>query len=235
MQKLFRRCLALGIFLGLTAPAMGQLLVVSAPLLAQVESTHGAEAQQRVARWQALMTENANDDELRKLELVNRFINRVPYVSDLKNWGRLDYWATPLELLSSNGGDCEDYAIAKYFSLTAMGVPAARLQITYAISAERNEPHMVLAYLATPGAEPLILDNLRDNITAASQRHDLSPLFGFNSTGVWLAQTRGRGAAAIPAERINLWADLIARMSVEAKQVAALDKELRITTANNAR
>ncbi|MBL3278677.1 hypothetical protein ELP91_28930, partial [Klebsiella pneumoniae] len=77
-------------------------------------------------------------------------------------WGQVDYWGSPLETLTKGQGDCEDYAIGKYFALMAAGVPSARMRLVY-VRAQNGgviQAHMVLAYYPTPDAEPLILDNL---------------------------------------------------------------------------
>ena len=64
---------------------------------------------------------------LTKLKAVNDFFNqRLAYMEDIDNWGVQDYWASPLESLGKGAGDCEDYAIGKYFTLTSLGVPHAR-------------------------------------------------------------------------------------------------------------
>ena len=115
--------------------------------------------------------------ERQKLELVNDFMNRTPFKTDQEHWGKVDYWATPVEFLSTNGGDCEDFSIAKYFTLRALGVADDKLQITYVKETRvYNEAHMVLAYFATPDAEPLILDNINKTIQPASNRGDLTDL-----------------------------------------------------------
>jgi len=64
--------------------------------------------------------------------------------------------------LASNGADCEDFSIAKYFALKELGVPIQRLRITYVKAVRLNQAHMVLAYYPEPDAVPLILDNLED-------------------------------------------------------------------------
>ncbi len=81
-----------------------------------------------------------------------------------------------MELLTTNGGDCEDFSIAKYLTLRAMGVPDDQLRIIYVKALELNQAHMVLAWYKTPGSDPLILDNLINDIKPASQRNDLEPV-----------------------------------------------------------
>ena len=101
------------------------------------------------------------------------------FVSDDQHWGRADYWATPVEFLATGAGDCEDFSLAKYFTLKALGVPLERMRLTYAKAVKLNQAHMVVAYFATPDAEPLILDNLISDIKPASQRTDLVPVYSF--------------------------------------------------------
>jgi predicted transglutaminase-like cysteine proteinase len=159
-------------------------------LIAHYAGRFGPGARFRLEGWRefgqanasriAAAREGANEAEL--LALVNRHFNRLPAASDLALWGVEDYWATPAEFLSVGGGDCEDYTIAKYFTLKELGIPIARLRLVYAkISAPGPQSgHMVLAYYADPRADPLILDNLNASIQPASRRPDLVPVFSFN-------------------------------------------------------
>ena len=109
------------------------------------------------------------------LTLVNARLNRIRFVDDAVHWGQEDYWATPAESVASDGGDCEDFSIAKYFLLKELGVPVSRLRLVYVKAIRLNQAHMVLAYYARPDAEPLVLDNLDERVRAASQRTDLVP------------------------------------------------------------
>lgn len=187
----------------------------AAQLIAWAKANYGALAAERVQRWQSLSTSGVGWAELDKLRSVNRFFNEVPSVTDLQHWRRQDYWATPLELLASNGGDCEDFAIAKYFTLRELGVPDERLKIAYVkaqLAPGQSIAHMVLTYYPTPEAEPLILDNLVAAIKPAHERADLTPLYSFNARGLWAAKERVLGKWLGPAEDINLWKDLMKRM-----------------------
>jgi len=117
-----------------------------------------------------------------KLDLVNDFFNSISYKSDLTNWKRDDYWATPLEFLARNKGDSEDYVIAKYFALVTLKVDSKKLYFSYVNSSEFKQPHMVLSYFETPESDPLILDNINPKIMRASQRTDLTPVYNFNAS-----------------------------------------------------
>ena len=194
----------------------------TAQMMAWAQANYGATAAERVQRWQQLYKSNAGSSELEKLTSVNRFFNAVPSVTDQAHWSKQDYWATPLELLASNGGDCEDFAIAKYFTLRELGVPDERLKITYVKARlghnQQSIAHMVLTYYATPEAEPLVLDNLNGAIKPAHERPDLTPLYSFNARGLWAAKERTLGKWLGSADDIDLWKDLIKRMEQLPKQ-----------------
>ena len=138
-------------------------------------------------------------------------LNRIAFVDDAVHWGEEDYWATPAESVGSNGADCEDFSIAKYFLLKELGVPIARLRLTYVKSVKLNQAHMVLAYYARPDAEPLVLDNLEDRVRPASQRPDLMPVYSFNDEEVWV-EMRGRSGSP---QQIRNWSALIERLERE--------------------
>jgi predicted transglutaminase-like cysteine proteinase len=142
---------------------------------------------------------------------VNRTLNRIRFVDDMDHWGEADYWATPAESVASNGGDCEDFAIAKYFLLKELGIPIARLRMTYVKATRLNQAHMVLAYYPRPNAEPLVLDNLEDAVRPASQRTDLIPVYSFNDEEVWI-ETRGRSGSPT---QIRNWNSLLERLERE--------------------
>lgn len=201
------------------APGLAERLAPSDKVLAFVEKKYGTSARKRVTEWKRLMENNHNKSEAEKLELVNQFFNQTPFVSDMEHWSKNDYWATPIEMLATSGGDCEDFAIGKYFTLVQLGVPIKKLQITYVKAMNWNpinQAHMVLAYYPTPEAVPEILDNLIPEIKPATLRKDLTPVYSFNGEGLWLAKERGLGKNVGGSNRIKLWADLGSRIGKEA-------------------
>lgn len=175
-----------------------------------VRKTYGERAATRVQTWRTELAAYRSLSERDQLTEVNRFFNQLYFVDDIKLWGKKDYWATPLEFLGSNAGDCEDFTIAKYFSLRELGVPDRRLRLIYVKAIELNQFHMVLAYYATPSAEPLILDNINPEIKPASTRRDLLPIYSFNGQNLWLMKSNS-GQLAGKASRLSLWNDLRAR------------------------
>jgi predicted transglutaminase-like cysteine proteinase len=180
-------------------------------------SRYGPDAASTVAEWRALAEEIGTLPESRKLAMVNDFFNsRIHWVTDSEAWGKDDYWATPLETMGTGMGDCEDFAIAKYVTLVLAGVDVSKLRITY-VKAQiggNNAAHMVLAYYPEPSADPQILDNLKLEIHPASWRNDLTPVYGFNSVGLWIGG-RARAATFDPTAKLSRWRDLLRRASDE--------------------
>jgi predicted transglutaminase-like cysteine proteinase len=171
--------------------------------------------QQRIANWHSLMKEKRGASEMEKLESVNSFFNQLEFVDDLYHWGKVDYWATPQEMLTSNGGDCEDFTTAKYFTLRQLEIPDEKMRLTYVKALKLKQPHMVLSYYTEPTADPLILDSLVKAILTSSERPDLIPIYSFNGQGLWLAKKQSSDRLG-GSERLSLWQELQLRFSQEA-------------------
>jgi len=200
--------------LGIIVPLIiGKPFHLSEELLNRAEQKYGGSARKRLISWEDLINSNTNKTDREKLEEVNVFFNRMEYVEDIVLWHQDDYWATPIEFLGKQAGDCEDYTISKYFTLKAMGVEDEKLNLTYVKSLTYEVYHMVLAYYPTPGGEPLILDNYVTEIYPGSKRTDLLPVYSFNGTGLWLAKQRGRGKLAGSSSRLKRWQDVIQKMA----------------------
>lgn len=173
------------------------------------------EGRQRIDAWQNLLASQKQVSELEQLNVVNQFFNReLRYAEDIDLWHEVDYWATPIEALWKGAGDCEDYAIAKYFSLRRLGVPSEKLLITYVKAIRLNRAHMVLTYYSTPEAMPLVLDSLVNEIKPASQRPDLLPVYAFNGEGLWLPGAQGNKKVG-DSKKLSRWQDLLKKMKAE--------------------
>jgi predicted transglutaminase-like cysteine proteinase len=182
----------------------------------------GPRGERAAADLQDVISRALRQDDAGRLERINTFFNRrVAFVSDLEAWGETDYWASPLETLIKGAGDCEDYAIAKFFALLAAGTPSAKLRLVYVramMPASGGQPagpqaHMVLAYYAEPTSEPMILDNLILDIRPASSRPDLTPVFSFNADGLW--NGAGPQTAGNPQARLSRWRDVMRKAKAE--------------------
>lgn len=180
----------------------------------------GLQGIEAVKSWRNLLHESSGKVEFEQVLKVNDFFNRkIRFDEDINIWGTTDYWATPLEVLGRGEGDCEDYAIAKFATLRLLGIPLQKLQLTYVKariggpSSSTTQAHMVLSYYPTPDGDPMVLDNLISDIRPASRRPDLTPVFSFNSEGVWVGQAESRQTHS--TERLSRWRKLLARMRDE--------------------
>lgn len=144
----------------------------------------------KIDSWNTLVNEiqpaiasGALDDRTQAvalLETVNRFWNRrVFFVADERHYSLSDVWTTPLETLSEGSGDCEDFAIGKYFTLLRAGVPESQLALGLAFYTPTGEAHITLSVTLGNG-EVLVLDNLVGDVRSASQRSDLVPVLAMN-------------------------------------------------------
>lgn len=183
-------------------------------------SRYGEAGTQAVKAWRAMLHDAAGEPETLKLKRVNDFFNRrLRFVDDIVVWGEQDYWATPLEALGRNAGDCEDFSIAKYVSLKLLGVSEERMRLVYVKASlggqysRLTQAHMVLGYYPAPSEEPMVLDNLISEIRPASARTDLFPVFSFNAQGLWVGG--GTASSGKSTERLSRWRDVLSRMLAE--------------------
>jgi predicted transglutaminase-like cysteine proteinase len=194
-------------------------------LATQYAQRFGQGTAERLNRWKAFAQSQKGNPFVPRLatprgreaalQAVNDAINgQVKFVEDRVHWNSDDYWATPAESIGSGGGDCEDYSIAKYYLLKELGVPVERLRITYVRALKlKGQAHMVLAYYATPDAEPLIMDNLDSSVRPASERQDLEPVYSFNDDEVQIVQGGKRGKPS----QIRAWLNVQERLVAESR------------------
>ena len=202
-------CLA---FLYLSVSSIKASPSISLEKIQQMEQkSHGA-VQKRYRAWAKLLEALKNKSINVQLEKVNSFFNQFRYQTSEESRGIADYWKTPDEFINDGGGDCKDYAIIKYFTLINLGVPREKLRLTYVIYLTLKQAHMVLSYYPSPEAEPLILDNLENEILIASKRPDLKPVYSFNGEGLWLQKQRNQGTSLGQPNSLGKWDDLMKRM-----------------------
>ena len=183
-------------------------------IISALISNYGERAGKRGKAWFRLMDQSYALDEESKLKKVNNFFNLLHFTDDIKLWGVSNYWATPVEFLGANAGDCEDFAIAKYFTLLELGIPDKKMRITMVKAVALNQYHMVVAYYSTPGSVPVILDNINGRIKPATERKDLIPVYSFNGKQLWLNKKKSQGVLAGKSQRLQRWTDLNQRMGI---------------------
>jgi predicted transglutaminase-like cysteine proteinase len=132
--------------------------------------------------WAALLAALENQPLRRQIEIANETLNRVRYVPTTQNWHRAMYWETPFEFLR-NGGQCQDYAIAKYELLRQAGVPASAMRMVVLRDTAIARDHAVLVVYVE--GEPLVLDILNPAIVPANAAIPYRPYYSINEDAWW--------------------------------------------------
>jgi len=133
--------------------------------------------------WQEMISDLKQKSSADKISEVNRHMNKAPYITDMVNWGVRDYWAS-LKQFFRKDGDCEDYAIAKYFSLKELGIPGENMRIVVVHDTSLNIPHAVLVVYAD--GEKWILDNQIGYVVKEKAVLHYRPLYSINEEAWWL-------------------------------------------------
>ncbi len=136
-----------------------------------------------LSEWKRFLAGLRGRDRMTQVREVNAFMNRAPYIVDPVNYGVPDYWATPRQFLAKNG-DCEDYAIAKYLSLRALGVPAEEMRVVVLFDTNLHLAHAVLAVYQE--GQAFVLDNQARRVVSADRIHHYRPVYSINENAWWI-------------------------------------------------
>ncbi len=136
------------------------------------------------AEWTNFLDTLQGKSRREQIEAVNTWVNQKPYVEDIANWGVADYWETPGEFLA-HGGDCEDFAITKYFSLVRLGVPAEDLRLTIVRDSGHDAFHAVLE--VRDQDQTWLMDNQRADVVAVSAAPEYQTIYALNDQGWWMS------------------------------------------------
>jgi predicted transglutaminase-like cysteine proteinase len=157
-------------------------MAAEAPAMAACTADPSQCASAASRAWRDLQRAARGQSRMDQLHTVNRFFNRWPYKTDDEAFGRREYWAAPSEFMAGSG-DCEDYAIAKYFALRQLGFDKDELRIVVLYDRIRNIGHAVLAVYG--GEDILILDSLSDLIAPDTRYRHYIPQYSMNETTRW--------------------------------------------------
>jgi predicted transglutaminase-like cysteine proteinase len=176
---------------------------INNPLLEGLDAEHGEFAYNRGVALNELIESLRGKQVKDQLKKVNQHFNQYKYKDDYAQWGKRDYWQTPVEFVGSNNGDCEDYVIAKYFVLRFLGVAESKLYLTYVKAKGIDVAHMVLSYFETPKSTPLVLDNYNEQVLPANKRKDLLPVYSFNAKSLFLSNPAAGLGKKLPTDKIK--------------------------------
>lgn len=135
------------------------------------------------AHWDKIIAAQRSSLSQEAMAGVNKALNSVKYKTDAKNFGKSDFWQTPFEFLQRSG-DCEDFAIAKYFALKELGFSEDIMRVVVVQDLKLGIPHAVL-WVKTAGEE-LVLDNQIKKIMPFTKAKRYKPIFAINEARWWL-------------------------------------------------
>jgi len=170
----------------------------------------------RFKQYKKMRKKASNLSTPKKLAHVNSFFNKILPVDDETKYNSDDYWATRKEFIIEGRGDCEDYVIAKYFTLLELGVNKKNLYFAVVKVKGKTSYHMNLMYLETPKSVPLVLDNLSFKVVPFPLRKKLEPKFVFNEYDAHLLTKKGLGKKVkIDWGEVDKWKVLLDRVYVK--------------------
>lgn len=167
----------------------------------------------RIDKYKELKLKIKDYESFRKISHINTFFNRILPQYDNQKYGISDYWSTRKEFLIDGRGDCEDYVIAKYFSLIENGFDKNRLFLAVVKVQGEQTDHMVLLYFENLKEIPLVLDNLSFKVMSLNKRTDLSVKFIFNEKASFLMEKNKISKRVnIDWGKDNKWDNLLTRV-----------------------
>lgn len=125
-----------------------------------------------------------------RIRLVNRYVNRFSrYRDDRRREVQVgetkvhvgQEWSTLSEFLR-RGGDCEDYATAKYQLLRLFGIPAEELRVIVIYDRREREHHAIVG-VANVDGQALLLDT--DNQTFRRRPLMYEFVYALNEDHIW--------------------------------------------------
>ncbi len=215
MQTKFIRAIFFALFLSLSLIGSS---FIKPQTFEKIKKEYGINAYNRLEKLDKLMNELQNQNEAIKLIKVNEFFNNpliIKWADDMEVWGKKDYWANRYESLGKGMGDCEDFVIAKYFTLLSLGVSEDKLFFTYVYANLNGKwiSHMVLSYYENEGDIPFILDNNTNAVKRANQRTDLKPVLTFNAKDLFLSKQASSGKLSAKSSKYTKdWAIFLEKL-----------------------
>lgn len=153
--------------------------------LEKIRDKFDSKSLQRIKDYNRYIDSLKKISAAKKLNRVNLYLNQLLPLYDSPTNNSLDYWETPKEFLIKGRGDCEDYAIIKYFTLVKLGFDQKKLFLTIVFEKYTNGYHMVLSYFEDNNSSPLILDNLSFRVLDLKARKDLKADIFINHSGIY--------------------------------------------------
>jgi predicted transglutaminase-like cysteine proteinase len=162
--------------------------------------------------WKQVVAELKTLPLRERVERVNDIFNRVPYIPAEVNWHDIAYWETPYEFLA-HGGQCQDYAIAKYMALLESGVPEQKLRFVVVHDNQVQLDHAIT--VVDVDGVSLALDNqMKSVVPAQSLQQRYSPYYALNDLGWWSYMSAEATQVAWQPPTVNTAALFVSRFRV---------------------
>lgn len=142
--------------------------------------------QRHPEHWDETVKQLQTLEGVEKLERAHQFVNKQVTYRDYPQW------KSPLETFTQ-GGNCKDYAIAKFLLLEESGLPASDMRLVSLAPTGNRPAHVIL--VARINQKHYVLDS-----AGRSQSQHVVPLDAFNErtrTIVWSGSTSGYSLATI--------------------------------------
>ena len=133
--------------------------------------------------WELALDSIKEKSPVEQMTEVNALFNSLPYITDDYNWAMKDYWETPGQFLARYG-DCEDYAIMKYYTLKRLGFAEENMRIVIVKDENLKVHHAILMVLMNDNL--VVLDNQIQNTIGADKINHYRPVYSINEAGWWL-------------------------------------------------
>lgn len=126
------------------------------------------------------------------IEKIHDYFQRYSYAEDIEQFGVNDYWQSPTEFNLNQRGDCEDFAISKFFELESLGYESQQLH--YVMTPQGA--HMVVSVF--DGERRQVLDNNSSRIYPIDEDHDLDFIWGFDRRSIWVGGVKSNSVSTYP-------------------------------------
>lgn len=146
------------------------------------EQNRASCASPEIERWAGLIGNLHGQNRLRQIITVNKWFNRLPYKYDEYAYNKMDYWADTAELLKQRG-DCEDFALSKYYTLRQLGFTPDQLKIVVVYDRQLFSNHAVL--MVYIDGTRYMMDINGDSTDPSPMESRYRTLYSFNEQTAW--------------------------------------------------
>lgn len=135
-----------------------------------------------IEKWNNLISSLRHENKLRQLITVNKWFNRIQYRFDEDAYNSIDYWADTKELIEQKG-DCEDFALAKYYTLRQLGFDANKMKISVVYDEDSKTNHAVL--MVYDDNTRYLMDINTDSMDPSPMEYRYKTIYTFNEQTAW--------------------------------------------------